>query len=128
MTDVVTSSRQRLPSGSPARWAGYLGLVCGTGLVGFGLVSIFFASPPPRPLSVALMIAGAVQLAVCMLSLQRVRAAWSFALSLNGVAFVVFLLGAPKLRDIAGGVAIALVPAAVFGTVALLFALSAQDF
>jgi hypothetical protein len=116
-----------LPPGSPGGAAAYGALVFGVLIFGFGLW-VLVGEKTTYPLAVALVITGFLQSVTGFYVLRRVRAAWAFASSLNGTAFVVLLFGAPRLReaaDIAMGVA--LLPALAFGVLTLLYALAAED-
>lgn len=122
------ATNAKLSSSSPSWYAAMAGLPVGVGILGFG-VYLMTSTSMSGTLAVALMIFGVVETVVSYFSLRRLRAAWAFALSVNGTAFVSTLFGAPKIRDAAeisiGG---ALVPCVVFGVLALLHALSADEF
>jgi hypothetical protein len=117
-------------SGSPASLralAGGLGMVAGVAGFGYGLLAMFGGSP--LPMAVALVLAGFVELVVSFFAVRRSRVAWSFALSLNGTAALVFLLGAPRVRDgFEVGWPLALGPAVLLIVVTAGFALSAADY
>ena len=119
---------QQLNSSSPARHGALVSTIVGVALFGFGLY-LAFVSAMPGVLGVAVMIAGFLDALVGWYTLKRVRVAWAFACSLNGTAFIVFLFGAPKVRDAAeipiGG---ALLPAFLFGVLTLLLALGSEEF
>ncbi len=81
------------------------------------------------PLKVALMLLGVSNVILGALALYRNRIAWSFALSLNGTLCVVFLFGAPKIRDAAAiGLGLAVAPAFIFGLTTTLLGLSGADY
>lgn len=118
-----------LPAGSPVRFGCYLGLLCATVLAGYGLYMFFDGSDMPLPFRLSLLIGGVLQTILCLKTLRRSRAAWAFALSLNGTLGVVFLFGAPQLRDAFGMSLIGgLVPAVAFGVVTMLLATATEDF
>jgi len=118
-----------IESKSPGFAAAGLGMLAGVALFGYGLWGLFQLDGPPRPLATALIAAGAVEWLCCLLAVRRNRAAWSFALSLNGVAAVVFLFGAPKVRDgFSTSLGVALIPAIVFIAVTVLFAGSSREY
>jgi hypothetical protein len=118
-----------LPAGTPARFGCYLGLLCATVLAGYGLYMFFDGSDMPLPFRLSLLVGGVLQTILCLKTLHRSRAGWAFALSLNGTLGVVFLFGAPKLRDAFDMSLIAgLVPAVAFGVVTMLLATATEDF
>ena len=53
-------------------------------------------------LTVALVIAGGLLIALSYFSLMRSRAAWSFTISLSVVLAIMTLFGAPKIRTLVG--------------------------
>jgi hypothetical protein len=118
------------PSPSATTKAGVvLGGLTGVGFAVLGVYLLATGSDFPAAMSVGLLLVAAIQIVCGVYSLRRVRAAWAFALSLNGTAFVVFLFGAPKLRDAASiPIGAALAPCLVFGLITLLYALSADEF
>jgi hypothetical protein len=118
-----------LPSNSPARIGCYLGLIAALGLLGTALHLMTSGSPSAMPLKVALLAAGVIEVVTCYYALLRNRVAWSFALALNGTLSVVFLLGAPKVRDAWDiSLAVGFVPAALFVTTACLLGASSDEF
>ena len=117
-----------LPSASPGRYGSFLAIGLGIAMFALG-IAMFFRDASTAPLRVALMIVGVAEVAVGYLSLYRNRVAWSFALSINGTAGVIFLFGAPKVRDAAGiGLGSALVPALILAVVTALLAASYDEF
>jgi hypothetical protein len=118
-----------LPTGAPARFGCYLGLLAAAVLAGYGLYMLFGGSDMPIAFQVSLLLGGVLQAILCLTTLRRSRAAWAFALSLNGTLGVVFLFGAPKLRDAFDMSMIAgLVPALTFGVITMLLATATEDF
>jgi hypothetical protein len=114
---------------SPATWAALLGGLAGVGFAVVGVDLLATGSDLPLALSFGMILAGAIQVVCGLYSIRRVRAAWAFALSLNGTAFVVFLFGAPKIRDAPGvPIAAALAPCLIFALITTLYALSADDY
>lgn len=106
----------------------YLGLVTALIMLGSGLAMLGGYGESPMPLAIALLIAGAIQGAVCTLTLRRNRAAWAFALSLNGTLGLVFLFGAPKVRDsLESSLVIGLLPCVAFAVITILLALNAEE-
>jgi hypothetical protein len=129
----VTSAEQRvegvLAARAPGRFAGYLGMLCGAGLIVLAVRIWIGDNAMPPALPVGLGIVGVAQIACARFALRRVRAAWAFALSINATAFLIFLFGAPKLRDAAEvSIALALLPAVVFAAITTLYALSADEY
>jgi len=126
-TIVADPTTNTLPSGSPARWAALLGVMLGVAMVLFGVW--LMTTTLPLPLSGAFIIGGLIESTTSWFSLRAVRSAWAFACSLNGTLFLLFLFGAPNLRDRADvAMGIALLPAFAFGVLALLYALSSDDY
>jgi len=104
------------------------GVIAGIVLFAAGLYSMIAAQPPPLPLSVALVAVGFGNGLASFHALRRTRLAWAFATSINGTLAFVFLLAAPKLRDLfAWSLGVAGIPAVVLITVTTLLALSAPD-
>ncbi len=128
-TRAPTADRPRISSGDPATWAAGLATLAGVGFVVLGAWLLIDGSELPLALMAGLILIGGVQICCAYYSLRRVRAAWAFALSVNGTAFVIFLFGAPKLRDAASiPIAAALVPAIAFALITTLYALSAEEY
>ena len=129
MNAIAERIKSRLGVDSPAFWGAVVGGLVGLGLITFG-VSLFFRAPPaPLPLNIALIILGSISVAVSTLLLRRNRAAWAFAVSLNGTAALATVIAAPRIRDTFGlSIAQALIPAFVFAVIVLLHSLAADDF
>jgi hypothetical protein len=98
-------------------------------LLGVALHLFTGDSRSPMPLKFALLAAGVIEAVTCYYTLLRNRVAWSFALALNGTLSLVFLLGAPKVRD-AWDISLALgfVPAALFIAIACLLGATSDEF
>jgi hypothetical protein len=88
-----------IASKSPGFAGAALGMLIGVGLFGYGMWTFFAPTPTPMPQSIALVVAGFVNWISCFYTMRRIRVAWAFALSLNGTGSVLFLFGAPKVRD-----------------------------
>jgi hypothetical protein len=117
------------PLSPPARVAAYLTALLGLGLLAAGISGFARAHPPALALTVALIITGAVDLALGWFLLRRSRLAWAFAASLNGTNALVFLFGSFKLRDVIGiPLAVAGVPFVLFGAVAVLLAVTWDEY
>jgi hypothetical protein len=84
---------------SPAFIGAAAGILVGLLVFGYGIMSFFETVPPPLPKSIAMVGLGFLEMLLCFYSMRRARVAWSFAVSLNGVATVLFLFGAPQVRD-----------------------------
>lgn len=98
-----------------------LSSVLGLVLFGYGLYS--FTLDVPLPYSTALVLAGFLAPLLSWYSSQRSRVAWSFLLSLDGTAALVFLFGASRIRDAFDvHLSVGLVPAVLFGIAAALVA------
>jgi hypothetical protein len=118
-----------LPSNSPARIGCYLGLVAALVLLGSALHLITSDSPSAMPLKLAILAAGVIEALTCYYALLRNRVAWSFALALNGTLSVIFLLGAPKVRDAWDiSLAVGFVPAALFIAVTCLLGATSDEY
>jgi hypothetical protein len=112
-----------------ARFGSYLGMLAGVLLVGFALRMLFGGSDTPMPFQLAVLLAGALELIVCGLTLRRNRAAWAFALSLNGTLAAIFLFGAPTLRDAFEiTLLVGLLPTSGFALLTTLLAMGTEDF
>jgi len=86
----------RLPSNSPGFFGALAGIVAGIACFGFGLIGLADATTP-IPLDLAFLISGFLDIVLCYFALRRSRAAWAFALSLNGTGFLVLLFRALQL-------------------------------
>lgn len=112
-----------------ARYGCYLGLVAALGMMSYAVVMLIGASADPMPFKIAFLVAGIIQATVSGLALQRNRAAWAFALSLNGTLAAVFLFGAPKVRDgFDVSIYLGLMPAVAFSVIATMLALGAEEY
>jgi hypothetical protein len=112
-----------------ARAAAILGGLCGVGLGVLGAYLLVRGTALPPALPVSLILVGLIELACARATLARARVGWAFGLAIGGTAATIFLFGAPKLRDAAAvPIAVALLPALIFGVVALLHALSADEY
>jgi len=119
----------KLPSNSFARWAAYLAILLGAGLLVHGVQTLFAQVARPMPYSVAILILGSLEIGLSILMLSMRRAAWSFVVSLNGTLFVVGLFGGPSIRDTFDiDFALALAPCFLFGVVCALAAVAHEDF
>ncbi len=89
------------------------GAVClGLAILGLWLL---FSSDTSRPLCVALIIAGFANTLLAFQTIRGSRIAWSFLLSSSITLAIIFLFGAPKLRDATGhALATSAVPFLVF--------------
>lgn len=118
-----------LPTGTPVRFGCYLGLLSALVLTGYGLYLFIVGTDMPMPFPVSLLFGGVLQAILCLKTLRRSRAAWAFALSLNGTLGAVFLFGAPQLRDAFDmSLIVGLVPALAFGVITMLLATATEDF
>jgi threonine/homoserine efflux transporter RhtA len=125
---VAASSTQPGPS-SPLRFAALLGGLVGVGLFGLGLSLLFRSATPNLPLGIAVLILGFLETVLAWYAVKRSRPAWAFALSVNGTSLLVFLFGAPKVRDASGlPIGVALIPPVVFAVVLALYAMSADEY
>jgi hypothetical protein len=106
----------------------YLGVPFGLGLLALGLLDFLRADPLPWLLALAVCLAGALEVALCWMTRARSRAAWSFAVALNGTLTLGFLFGAPKIRDtLAWPIGLAILPALVALLVTCFLAAAASD-
>lgn len=117
-----------LDSGSPGRYGAFLAMGAGFAFFGLGLY-LLVGGLASMPFSFAFLVGGFVEVVTGWFTLRRVRAAWAFACSLNGTAAIVFLFGAPKIRDaIDVSIGLALLPAFLLGIITLLCGLTSDDF
>ena len=125
---TTTASTARLSPGSPAHIGSIAGLLAGLGLVACG-VYFMLAASTSLTLNISLIVMGIAEFATSFYTLKRLRVAWSFALSINGTAFVVFLFTAPRIRDTAEvSIGVALIPCLIFGAMVLMHSLHTDDF
>ena len=114
-----------VPKSSPSWWASIVGACVGLALAVFAVLRLITGGDHSLVFLVALLHIGAAEMAISYFALRGHRAAWAFALSLNGTLCLVTLVGAPKLRDASGlPILVSLVPCAVFGVVAILHTLA----
>lgn len=112
-----------------ARFGCYLGLLIALAMLLHGLHMLATGSDNAMPFKVAILLGGAIQAVTCLYALRGNRPAWSFAVSLNGTLFVVFLFGAPKVRDgLDVSMALGLLPCAAFGVTTALLALGSNEY
>lgn len=124
----MAEPRSVLSAKSPARIGSYLGAVAGFVLAGFALRMLFGGSDMPMPFQVAVLVAGALLVLLCGLTLRRNRAAWAFALSLNGTLTAFFLFGAPQLRDAFDiSMIVGMLPTVGFGVITTLLAMGSEE-
>lgn len=121
-------SRKKLNSSEPAYFGCFLTIVIGVAMALLGAY-LLVTGASAMPLKVALLLVGGAHALLGVLALQQNRVAWSFALSVNGTLAVVFLFGAPKVRDAAEiNLGLAIAPAFIFGIATMLLALSGRAF
>ncbi|ACY17983.1 hypothetical protein [Haliangium ochraceum] len=126
---MTQTSSELLPGNSPARIGAYLGLVAGLAMLGYGLKILFGQSDTQVPFQVALCLGGLLQMLTSFFAIKRQRAAWAFALSLNGTLTVIFLFGATRLRDAFDvHVFLGLLPALVYAAVTILLAAGTEEY
>lgn len=117
-----------LPASSPARFGSYLGMAAGLVLAGFALRMLFGDSEKPPAFQIAVLVAGGLEVLLGVLTLRRSRAAWAFALSLNGTLAAIFLFGAPQLRDAFGvSMIVGMLPPIGFAAITTLLAMSSEE-
>jgi hypothetical protein len=124
----MAKSRSLLSSTSPARFGSYLGILAGVVLGGFGLRMLFGDSDKPIAFQLAVFLAGGLEVLLAVLTVRRSRAAWAFALSLNGTLAAIFLFGAPQLRDAFGiSMIVGMLPTVGFAVITTLLAMSSEE-
>lgn len=124
----MAEPRSVLPAKSPARIGSLLALLTGVILGYFALDMLFGGSDMSRPFQVAVLLAGVLELLLGWKTLRRSRAAWAFALSLNGTLAAIFLFGAPQLRDAFGvSMIVGMLPAIGCSVVTTLLAMGSED-
>lgn len=122
-------ARRVLRAGAPGRIGAYLGGLAGVGLAVLGGYLIATGSDLPPAVLVALVLVGGIEVVCAVLAVRLSRVAWAFALSINGTAGVIFLFGAPKLRDAAEiSIGAALAPALIFAIVTTFYAASSDEY
>ncbi len=103
-------------------------MLVGVGLCLAGLVSMIGEAPTPMPLSIAMWLVGFGNLATSFYALRRVRVAWSFSISINATAGLVFLFAAPRLRDaFETSLLVALLPVVLLVAITTLLAMAADE-
>ena len=114
---------------SYAHIGAYLGIATAIAILAYTFNMFFTGSEDPMPFKLAGLVVGGLQLLLCVQSLQKKRAAWAFALSLNGTLAVVFLFGAPKVRDgLDLSLMLSMLPCISFAVITSLLATGADDF
>lgn len=142
MTTLSMSAKtnQSLPSSEPGYFGCILGLgfACVTLLYAFHMV--FTGSDDMMVYKVAITSIGIIEAVVCLYTLGGSRAAWSYALALNGSLGLMLIIGAPQVRngmdklkwvhDTLGEVPLALgfVPAFFVVSITVLLAYSAKHY
>ncbi len=107
--------------------ASILGILLAVVLVVLGLKALPQDTPMPR--SIALIIAGLVQLSCCVTALRGSRVGWSFAIALDSVAALILLIGTPQVRAAWDtSFVLAVLPAAAFALVAILYGSASGSF
>jgi hypothetical protein len=120
--------RAPISSGSPAFIASILGLIVGALMICSG-VYLMVAKGTPMALDIAVSVVGLMEAAACYYTIRRYRVAWSFAISINATAAVVFLFSSARIRDAAGvHIVLALVPCLIFGLIVVLQAMHSEEF
>jgi hypothetical protein len=124
----MAEPRSVLPSKSPARLGSLLAMLAGVLLGYFALDMLITGSDMPVPFQLAVLFAGVLQLLLSWQTLRRSRAAWAFALSLNGTLAAIFLFGAPQLRDAFDiSMIVGMLPAVGSGVITTLLAMGSED-
>ncbi len=123
-------SSEWIPSRSPAFPGALLGMIAGLVAFGFGCLGLFGPeSAMPLPQGIALVVGGLINWSTCFFALRRVRLAWAFALSLNGTCILVFIFGAPKVRDAWDtNTAVGYLPAIIFLMITVLLAAASDEY
>lgn len=93
------SSTRTLPSNASATYGCYLGLLIASITLLYAVSLLLGNNDEMMVYKAAVIIFGVVQGTCCLFALQGSRPAWSFALAVNGTMTVVFLFGAPRMRD-----------------------------
>lgn len=134
------SSTRTLPSNAYATYGCYLGLLIASITLLYAMNLVLGGSDEMLVYKVAVVLSASIEGVCCLFALQRNRTAWSFGLALNGTMTVVFLFGAPRMRDALdraswvadriGEVPLVLgfLPAVVFAATTTLLAMSAKEY
>lgn len=114
---------------SPGFIGAAAGILVGLLVFGYGIMSFIDVEPPPMPKSIAMVVLGFLQMVLCFYSMRRVRVAWAFAVSLNGVAAVLFLFGAPQVRNAFDvSMVLGLLPTVVFIAITALLVAASNEY
>jgi len=125
----MAQARKPLTGNSPALFGAWAGMAYGFVLFGYGLLKVLGDSELPTLLAIAIAFTGFVLSTISFFVMKRVRLAWSFASSISGVAALILLLAAPKIRDVMDiPLAQAVVPSLLFGAILLLLILGIEEF
>jgi hypothetical protein len=118
----------RLPSNSPGFFGALAGIAAGVGCFAYGLAGLADATTA-IPLDLAFLIAGFLDVVLCYFALGLSRAAWAFALSLNGTGGLVILFRAIQLGGTVSLLDIgAVLLCAAFVAATVLLSLSSGDY
>lgn len=134
------SYSRTLPSNSLATYGCYIGLLIASITLLYAVDLLLSDNDEMMVYKAAVILFGVIEGACCLFSMQGSRTAWSFALALNGTMTVVFLFGAPRMRDAlerADWVAermsdvpliFGFIPSLVFAATTTLLAMSSDEF
>lgn len=118
----------RLASDSPGFFGALVGMAAGVACFAYGLMGLADATTA-IPLDLAFLLTGFLDVVLCFFALGRNRAAWAFALSLNGTGFLVMLFRAIQLGGRVSGLDIAAVLLCVaFLAATALLSLSSTEY
>jgi len=87
---------RRIVTASPGFLGALIGMAAGVACFGYGLVGLADATTAIL-LDLAFLLAGFADVVLCYFALVRSRAAWAFAVSLNGTGFLVLVFRAMQL-------------------------------
>ena len=136
----LMSSTRTVPTKTLLTYGCYIGLLIASVTLLYAINLVLADSDEMLVYKVAVTLCGVIEGVVCLFALQRSRAAWSFGLALNGTLTVVFLFGAPRMRDALDRAAwvtdrigdvpllLGFVPAVVFAATTALLALASDEF
>lgn len=128
MATTENAESTALPGDSPARYACYAAIVIGLGLA-IGGIYATVEGDWPKPLAIAIMVIGSVQIGLSLSTLRRSRLAWGFLTSIHATGVVLLFFAGPTIRDAFDvGLGLALIPSFVYGLLCTLLAIDAIHF
>ena len=134
------SSTRSLPTTKFVTYGCYLGLLIASITLLYAMNVVLTDSDEMMVYKAAVVLCGVIEGVASLYALQHNRAAWSFGLAINGTLTVVFLFGAPRMRDALDRAAwitdrigdvpliLGFIPAVAFAATTTLLALGSDEF